>query len=186
MMLVALTKSEDNPSEPETFVLTHPDFDSQNIMIDEQGNLTGLIDWDNAQIMPRFLGYCSYPEFLMCDWHPMYDWCPCQPKDSPEELVRYRQIYSDKMIQMLGGEGDAIFAAKSHIFAAVEQACFDDGFRTDRMMKVVQEILPEKDPLQVLFSLGRSSLESYRQRYVNMEPEVFQRLCKGITELLSV
>lgn len=40
-------------NEKETFVLSLPDFDSQNIMIDERGNLTGIIDWDNVQTVPR-------------------------------------------------------------------------------------------------------------------------------------
>lgn len=41
----------------ETFVLSFPDFDSQNVMVDEQRILTGIIEWDNARTVPRFLGF---------------------------------------------------------------------------------------------------------------------------------
>ena len=57
--------------QDETFVLTTPDFDSQNIMIDARGNLTGIIDWDHVQTMPRCLGYCRCPEWITRDCDPV-------------------------------------------------------------------------------------------------------------------
>ncbi|MCJ1239872.1 hypothetical protein MMC14_007870 [Varicellaria rhodocarpa] len=94
-MILCMPHSTSSPyEEPETFVLDLPDFDSQNIMIDEQGNLTGLIDWDNAQTNPRCLGYCRYPAFITYNWDAfMYRCTCCEHRDSPEELARYRQIY---------------------------------------------------------------------------------------------
>lgn len=46
---------------PPGFVVCLPDFDSQNVLVDDQGTITGLIDWDLAQTMPRFVGYARYP-----------------------------------------------------------------------------------------------------------------------------
>lgn len=43
------------------FVLCPPDFDSQNVLVDDQVNVTGIIDWDMAHTMPRPLGYARYP-----------------------------------------------------------------------------------------------------------------------------
>ena len=38
------------------FVLSPPDFDSQNILVDDQGNVTGIIDWDLVQTLPSCVG----------------------------------------------------------------------------------------------------------------------------------
>ena len=186
IMLSYLPKSSPNYSfededGAETFVLCHPDFDSQNIMIDEKGNLTGLIDWDNARTYPRFLGYCRYPSFLTPDWDPlMYGYSGLPRYLSPEELVRYRKIYSNKMIQMLGGKDDAIFAAKSHIFEAVGIASSVEMNRADIARKFIREaipeVLPEQDDYDILYNMIRDELE----------PELMERLEKGIKKLLSV
>ncbi|KAK3329701.1 hypothetical protein B0H66DRAFT_35093 [Apodospora peruviana] len=77
----------------EGFVLAVPDFDSQNIMTDDQGNLTGLIDRDFVQTMPRCLGYSRYPGWITRDWNPlMFGWPGSSRENSPEELERYRKI----------------------------------------------------------------------------------------------
>ena len=183
MMLSHLPKSSHDGAE--TFVLCHPDFNLQNIMIDEKGNLTGLIDWDNTHTLRRFLGYCCYPSFLTPDWDPLMYAIPGYPRYlSPEELVRYRKVYSDKMIQMLGGEGtgDAIFAAKSHIYEAVWIATFSEMNRTEIAMKFIEEARPKvfleqyEDKYQVLYDLAED----------RMEPEMVDRLERGIEKILSV
>ncbi|POR36282.1 Uncharacterized protein TPAR_03534 [Tolypocladium paradoxum] len=58
------------------FVLCPPDFDSQNVIVDDEGNVTGLIDWDLAQTMPRCVGYARYPGWITRDWDPLMqgDW----------------------------------------------------------------------------------------------------------------
>ncbi|KAJ7055814.1 hypothetical protein C8F01DRAFT_1373324 [Mycena amicta] len=49
------------PSEYD-YMLMMPDFYPQNIMADDDGNITGLIDWDHSQTMPAFLGpLARYP-----------------------------------------------------------------------------------------------------------------------------
>ena len=178
--------SENDP-EAETFVLCHPDFDSQNILIDEKGNLTGLIDWDGVQTYPRFLGYCRYPSFLTPDWDPiMYGYPGCPRYLSPEELVRYRQIYSDKMIQMLHREGDAIFAEKSHIFEAVWIASCDPRNRTEIIKKIIKQALPEISPkydeFYVVIHLAKDDFDELN----NMTPDLMGKLEKGIKKLLTV
>lgn len=57
------------------FVLAPPDFDSQNVLVDDAGNVTGIIDWDLIHTVPRHLGYAAYPRFLSMDWNPAaHDW----------------------------------------------------------------------------------------------------------------
>ena len=52
------------------FVLTHPDFDLQNILVDEEGRVSSIIDWDGAETSAHSTGIRAYPPFLT------YDWCP--------------------------------------------------------------------------------------------------------------
>ena len=76
--------------DPEPFVLSIADFDShsQNIMVDDEENVTGTIDWDLVQTAPWCVGYAYYPSWIPRDWNPlMYGW-PHLPdsENSPEEL----------------------------------------------------------------------------------------------------
>ena len=83
------------------FVLTHPDLDLQNILIDKHGNVTGLVDWDGVTMVPRSIG-CSFPKWLSRDWDPeCYRWyCdrpssdPSQYDHSPDQMNYYRQMYA--------------------------------------------------------------------------------------------
>lgn len=47
-----LPLSSDSTESPETFVLSPPDFDSQNFLIDDEGNLTEILDWDTVHTVP--------------------------------------------------------------------------------------------------------------------------------------
>ncbi len=84
------------------FVLTHPDFDIQNVLVSKEGNLRGLIDWDGVAAVPRCRGNERYPSWLTRDWDPMmygYTAEPAAdgdtrgPENSPEELAFYRSTY---------------------------------------------------------------------------------------------
>jgi hypothetical protein len=89
------------------FVLTHPDFDIQNILVAEDGSLQGLIDWDGVAAVPRLVGNERYPSWLTRDWDPaMYAWTEDMEKgikpdalweDSPDTLDRHRKEYNKFM-----------------------------------------------------------------------------------------
>ena len=52
--LPASTLSSKDKESP--YIVAFPDFDIQNVMIDESGNVLGFLDWDLVQTMPRFVG----------------------------------------------------------------------------------------------------------------------------------
>ncbi|KAL8762736.1 MAG: hypothetical protein Q9184_001330 [Pyrenodesmia sp. 2 TL-2023] len=54
------------------FVLAHPDFNVQNIMVGEDGSLKGFVDWDGAATVPQCIGCEGYPLWLAPDWDPAY------------------------------------------------------------------------------------------------------------------
>ncbi|KAA8914283.1 kinase-like domain-containing protein [Sphaerosporella brunnea] len=79
----------------DSFVLAHPTLDAPNILVDDNGKITGLIDWDSVQTMPRAYGFSSYPSWITRDWDPiMYENSDPELEDSPDTLSRYRQIYA--------------------------------------------------------------------------------------------
>lgn len=92
----------DNTLEGPPFILYHPDFDSQNVLVDEDGVITGIIDWDNVHIGPRRGAAAAYPSWLTVDWDPLYHgWSKkSSPEvnagyDSPAELAKYRKAQLD-------------------------------------------------------------------------------------------
>ena len=91
------------------FVLSHPDFDMQNVLVAQDGTLRGLIDWDGVAAVPREVGAAQYPMWLMNDWIESqydYDIREGRPREeagydesSPDELSCYRAMYAQFMEQ---------------------------------------------------------------------------------------
>ncbi|TFK91546.1 hypothetical protein K466DRAFT_631364 [Polyporus arcularius HHB13444] len=98
------------------FTLSHPDFDSQNIILNDFGNIAAFIDWDGIATAPRQLGALGYPAWLTVDWDPdMYDDYRKNPHhDTEADLHAYRKMYSDAIDTISGGTlGDVV--RNSHI-----------------------------------------------------------------------
>ena len=107
MLLRQLITWIPEPSRMDPFVLAHPDFDIQNFIVSEEGELQGIIDWDGVAAVPRTLGNERYPGWLTGDWDPaMYGYKESMEygvepegvwEDSPECLAYYRDIYDGIM-----------------------------------------------------------------------------------------
>ena len=92
------------------FVLAHPDLDLQNILVLEDGTLTGILDWDGVAAVPLTVGCLKLPNWLIRDWDPdNYNWDveAHAPKlhsgrleNTPDELLAYRAMYA-QFIEML-------------------------------------------------------------------------------------
>lgn len=104
------------------FVLGHPDFNYQNIFVDDEGIVTNIIDWDGVHTLPCTLGFARYPSWITRDWDPIryvYDLPDSRdeklrkedsrendlqeensleddfpPEDPPEALLYYRRTYA--------------------------------------------------------------------------------------------
>ncbi|KAJ7108358.1 hypothetical protein C8R43DRAFT_1140018 [Mycena crocata] len=60
-----------DPTFGAPFFLPHPDFGYQNILVDAEGNVTGIIDWDDVSVGPRQSAFARYPSWITRDWDPM-------------------------------------------------------------------------------------------------------------------
>lgn len=145
---------------PPGFVLCLPDFDSQNVLVDDQGTITGLIDWDLAQTMPRVVGYARYPGWITRDWDPlMYGWPKMsESEDSPETLGRYRAYYNTELGKALEWSGDWQFTEKSHMAEAIWIAALHRPNRLEICRKFVQVAAgDDTESLDALYDIGAGS-----------------------------
>ncbi|KAJ4338774.1 hypothetical protein N0V87_003689 [Didymella glomerata] len=104
--------------EPETFVLSHPDLDLQNILTDDKGNVTGIIDWEGCTTMPRCAGYSAVPDFLRRYWVDRH-----KASDMPHmdwQVEKYAQIYTDAMREF--SPKGAVYTRKSAMYDAILRA----------------------------------------------------------------
>lgn len=103
------------------------DFDLQNVMVDDNGDITGFLDWDGVHIGPMALGAVSYPMWITRDWQRGYGWgneeeMARYPEDCPEQLSAYRRHYLEAMMACQGSDYDPRWTKLSHILAIVTQA----------------------------------------------------------------
>jgi hypothetical protein len=106
----------------ESFVLRHTDLDLQNILVDNEGNVTGIIDWDNCSIVPRCVGPAALPLWLQEDYNIDYDILDAE--HLPEELEHYRRSYANYMLEATMArdsdgafeDGDWKYTAKSGVY----------------------------------------------------------------------
>ena len=92
-----LEKAEKANDTRRKFILAHPDFALQNFLVEDDGTLCGIIDWDGVAAVPLSVGCLKYPDWLMSDWHPWYNYCPDvvgQHVNSPEDQATYRTMYA--------------------------------------------------------------------------------------------
>jgi len=158
---IAFSKTDPtDPDEKETFVLRHPDLDMQNILVDDDGNVTGIIDWEGCLAVPRSVGYASVPDFLRRDWRANYSL-----DDLPHMLWKfehYRTVYAEAMLAT--GAPDAKYTAKSAMYRAVVDAV-SEGSPTDLIEKLCKHIpglrLADVEELEMFVGKGWGEAEEY-------------------------
>jgi len=167
-----------NPEQKrETFTLQHADLDLQNILVDEEGNVTGIIDWDKCLAVPRCVGAASAPFFLQKDWMPAY----LNNLDTAPHLGftthRYRQIYAAALAEQ--GCADAKYTTKSAMYHAAIMALYRcDCGDVDDFLEKVLHCVPEfrGDVVETIqaFGAGWPAGECLLERHLKQifEPEM--------------
>ena len=96
-----LTDLLSNPNAPSLLrcVLSHSDLNEMNILVDKNGSITGVVDWEYQVLHPAVLA-ASYPPWLSYDGpkdprfvNPEEFWLEEFWLDSPEESSRLRDLY---------------------------------------------------------------------------------------------
>lgn len=195
MLLRRLISWIPEPVGMDPFVLAHPDFDIQNVIVSEEGELLGLIDWHGVAAVPRSLGNERYPGWLTRDWDPaMYGYKESMEhglepegvwEDSPECLAYYRGVY-DGMVarhdRSERGRGpDPNLCRMSLITDNLAIAAHDPRCRNGIIRKMVNEIWAAAGRREELdfTDLAIMFAES------NVDMAVMETLSKGFDALLS-
>ncbi|CAO2657979.1 Nn.00g072390.m01.CDS01 [Neocucurbitaria sp. VM-36] len=131
----AFTSKKQPTDEHETFVLRHPDLDLQNILVDDEGNVTGILDWHEATTAPRCIGFSALPYFLTHDWHP--DFTLSDPPYMVWTVNHYRRIYVDAMKDACA---DGRYTYKSAIYQAAYAVVTRGGSYPDLVLKVLLQL----------------------------------------------
>jgi hypothetical protein len=99
------------------------DFNYQNILIDDDCNVTALLDWDGVRTVPQGMGCTRYPSWITRDWDPAEYEIPedgnWEREDSPETLQRYRKHYADTFASLNLPDYDPRETRLSHILEAI-------------------------------------------------------------------
>ena len=131
---------EDRIFDEEEFVLAHPDLDTQNILVQDDDTICGVLDWDGVAAVPHERGALKYPLFISRDWDPKnynYDpaterqrWPNGRREEGPVAQGVYRSMYAQFMERELANQHGGDEAAKrvtlltrfSHVVGCLEQA----------------------------------------------------------------
>ncbi|KAF3033108.1 hypothetical protein E8E11_002164 [Didymella keratinophila] len=135
---------KDSSTGLEIFTLRHADLDLQNILVNEDGFVTGIIDWDRCTTVPRCIGAAAAPFFLQKDWQPAY----LNNLETPSHLGftthRYHQIYAAALLESDPYCKDAKYTSKSAMYLAAIQALRDvDYGDVDDFLEKVLRCVPE-------------------------------------------
>ena len=148
LIIDAMEMVEKQEGKAPAFTLAHTDLDLQNILIEEDGTLTGILDWDGIRTAPRQLGFAAYPVFLTRDFSPKeYGWWAEDPcfkahEDSPQALRELRKTYRQMFEKHAGGA--AKYTTNSHVYRNVEKACAVRHLRANIMTKLFRICIKEE------------------------------------------
>lgn len=148
------------------FYLSPTDFDLQNIMVNEAGDITGFIDWDNVMTKPAAFGYARYPAWITADWDPCtypyaYHFAD-RPDDvpnasRPQVLLRYRRHYAAAFAACSPKHYLPPMTTVSHILGAIRLALEDDVSRQYILVSIIDHAFGGNPPF---------ILKDYCQSYV--------------------
>lgn len=136
------------------FDLAHPDFAVQNVIVSEEGELRGIIDWDGVAAVPMSIGSRAYPMWLRRDWD--FHWYEYNEdeearhacwEDSPAQLKEYRRLYARYLAEAhpdlktpLPADISLMATQDSIVTTALAHAAKDPHDRTAIVAKVMEKI----------------------------------------------
>lgn len=169
----------------EIFTLSQTDFNLQNIFVDDQGDVTGIINWDLSETKPRYMGWSRTPCWLNEDLDPhtpdfdgRYSW-PARMIHSPLELKRYREDYARYLVEGCGDDHEDLkYTLNSHKFDAIIWAIGNRKKMFRVLVIILDAIIGRVKWYDHLASIGSKGLPPnlehyYRKRfqeYLNCSP----------------
>ncbi|KAF3001623.1 hypothetical protein E8E14_007760 [Neopestalotiopsis sp. 37M] len=182
------------PSGMNPFVLEHPDFGFQNVIVADNGELLGIIDWDGVAAVPRSIGNERYPSWLTRDWDPMmYGHTEAMEQgiepeglweDSPAELREARRMYRSFMGEFRRTTSDESHTNLTRISLIAENlaiAAHHPECQAEIVEKIINEILAKSEGMRnkKFIDLVIMAVDG------NMDKSIIDDLRKGFGKLLE-
>jgi hypothetical protein len=183
--------------QTESFVLNHFNLNVQNILVDDDGNVTGITDWDSCLIVPRCIGPASLPAFLQPGYYAQK---PEQRhglllRDIAARMKPYQISYSQYMIDAIrngpgGAVGDGRFTLRSDLYRLFFEVL--RGSSVDLLLYLISDIKAISDlkalsgapftPTSLVLSLGDRTLEIPQTLY--LKEKVLPVIREGLADIL--
>ncbi|KAH6853016.1 hypothetical protein BKA58DRAFT_326105, partial [Alternaria rosae] len=146
--------------------------DLLNILVDADGNVTGLIDWDTCAAVPRCVGYTSMATFHRRDW--LSDYTLGRFPHMIWAIERYCEVYTQAMSDFCESS-DAKYMRKSAIYQLV-LTDLDKEFSCRDVVKLL---------LREMHAYRRVDVNSFCRRLEQGWPAAEKALRMNIAELLK-
>ena len=170
LMVETFLDAAEIPEAEEEFGLMHSDYDIQNLVVDREGNVTGIHDWDGVAAVPLQIGCVMLPFWLQSDWCAGYCWPPAVGIDRamlrPEEFEKYRQDFARHMWD--GGKGvtDCRYSSKSHIYRTLLNSLGDRFDAYSLVLNILNEVLPRVDGLSYCRRVGARGFQRGENKWL--------------------
>ncbi|KAH7065231.1 hypothetical protein B0J12DRAFT_560561 [Macrophomina phaseolina] len=153
--------------QPESFVVAPPGFRANNILVDERGEVTGVLDWDGMETVPALVGWAAYPDFLAADVVEGVAWnLGFMDGDVLDGRAwdGYREMYANFLEEACGNGVTGV--RKSHWYRVVLTSVGD----LDRMRVVLDGVLAEALPrvrrTELVVLAGKGGLTGEKEKLV--------------------
>ncbi|CAD6455084.1 c9834386-3523-4973-ab72-e228584fe057-CDS [Sclerotinia trifoliorum] len=104
------------PETTVSTVLVHDELSMRNILIDEIGNVIGILGWENAMVMPTWKA-TQFPQFLTSEYTPQSERVDQEHitgnMDARIEAVRLKRLYDDEMAKRVVAWKEEIILGKT-------------------------------------------------------------------------
>lgn len=144
-MRIAIETIPEDLLAPRHHFISLADLDWQNIIVNDNGEIAGFIDWDHVATKPSALGCGRYPAWITRDWDPINFDLEEYP-GGPESLPPYRRHYAAALASHDMLAYDARATKVSHLLEALQTALVNELSRGYIMKKLVQHAFNGQEP----------------------------------------
>ncbi|KAE9966875.1 hypothetical protein EG327_011689 [Venturia inaequalis] len=171
-VLEAFPKSKiSGGQQKETFGLVHRDSDAQNFLVDDDGNLTAILDWDWSIIGPNLIGPKAFPKFLQGDPAGQYNH---MFSDAQMEKLRqmYNVFYHEENMAVNGDVYGGMANRTSLLICDLDRALRNAPDAMEQFIdNLFKDVLPDFDPAETLSILADPSSE-----WLDIKAQIIKRV----------
>ncbi|KAH7017219.1 hypothetical protein EDB80DRAFT_678048 [Ilyonectria destructans] len=135
LMMSELLPLKDGPGQ---FVLRMPCLEMKNILVDEEGSITGLLNWECTTAWPAWMGP-TYPAWICQD--VVADMSDYENDISHEKALEYRRYFRQQLGVRLNDPDDQQWCQASHIRRLIWLAATDLDSRPWICVSVLAKLL---------------------------------------------